>query len=309
MRKGILIFTLISFLLLNTPVLAQEPLNNIDLQPFLKLTMNVTLVNTGEYPKFIAVNPTYDFKTFREGDENLLHNTTDLIQLSKANLILNKRVGFWIYPHEVLKVEFSINIPMDLGELYLQDYADLCYPDYTITWSTKRITYPPSLGVGPLCEVVYPHLINYPILVDLTSFIQVRDPEIVIYSYSGEVEFTITNRGPKTMFAVALPLIPVDAKIYSITPNPDMNYTEYMGKFLPTYLKSQVQNAKFNLTQESVLFEYTDTLLSTMSSQQNLIQNSITTNEDIVDYPIWIVVLGENSSFDIKYKFQWEFTR
>ncbi|AEH24715.1 hypothetical protein [Pyrococcus yayanosii] len=302
--------------------------NNIGLHSELYLTLNVTLVNTGPFPKFVLVNPRYDFVVHRgypgnESYKSFLVGDTVYYSLgnSWANT-LNYYIGFWIHPHEVVVVEFRI-IESNPLVIDLKDYVSLC-GEYKITEVTLEngnvtghVNTKDDLGNGPFCDVIYPQLLNTPKFIDPTILFPIRDPSIKILNYWGTVGFRVENvpgqyGNFRTLFAIAPPVLFKDAEHYAFTPNYTMTYREYVNDFLPEYLgiEPMKEGVSLNVTPDLVLYELTDSLITLGKIKATLIQGG---EMEPIDFPIWIVWLGADMNigcrkleFEISYRFRWE---
>ncbi|AFK22681.1 hypothetical protein [Pyrococcus sp. ST04] len=311
-----LILLLVGSLVIQTsPASAQEVIapNNMYLTALISLEINFTLINTGDEPKFIIVNPRYQFEVIREDKSEVLHHISgDTGYIGSPNLnILNSRIGFWIYPNEVLKVKFFIDTPTKFP-IKLRDYTTLpCAGQVRVISGTPMIDIPyGTLDNGPFCDILYPQLINSPIFLKPETFFQYREKNIVLYSYEGLVKLNITHdKGIENVtlgrdwFAVAIPIFFPNAKMYDFYPEPTMNYSDYISYIRGTFWNMIPHETPIEkeISEDIVLYDITDSLLSTnfeAKKEENV-------KFEKIDYPIWIIWLGDKNSIEIEYKFKW----
>ncbi len=329
MKRPLLSFFMI--LLLAAPVLAAsytlpgtDPTegykhhNNIGIRGEVMINLNVTLINTAPFPKFVMVNPRYDFTVYRRNNGEYIIGIRDTngktvyhINNLSANT-LNYHLGFWIRPYETVVVNFRItNSTSYLPQM--KDYRSLCgggrITDLTFTNGTvSNGTVSVNEGLSnPICDVLYPQIINTPEVVDITSLLPLIDGYIKILKYSGTVTFRLINVPDESgefwsVFAVSLPVIFAGAAHYDFEPNYTMTYNEYMEKFVDEYRGVGIEKKKPETPQVSEnLFSLTGSLLSGVSvTQPRPVKRENTT---FLDYPVWIIWLGK--SLDIKYHVSW----
>ncbi|AEC52183.1 hypothetical protein PNA2_1268 [Pyrococcus sp. NA2] len=305
------VFTIFFFLILMTimPASSQESRNNIYLTGIVNLELNMTLVNTGDTPKFILINPRYQFQVIRENLSewsNTIEPDQIYINAPRKN-ILNYRVGFWIYPHETVKVRLIINESYPLIVSFRDFKSQGCTGEIYVKNGKAFINVPQDY-IMPVCEVIFPQLLNYPKYIAPEGAFS-WDPSIVLYKYEGIVQFKIIHNSTceqqifRDVFAVAPPLLFPNAKVYDFTPHPTMSYLEYIKYLKLTYSPSNLENMnkKFNIDTDTVLYDMKLGLMSTKVKTPTI--ESVKLKK--VDYPIWIIWLGDGSSVEIKYKFMW----
>ncbi|MFA4701082.1 hypothetical protein [Pyrococcus kukulkanii] len=311
--KALVFFMLLIFTITPTFTLAQFEVvenNNIYLTGTVEMELNVTLVNLGDTPKYIMVNPRYQFEVIRENrTEFLYHNSTGATIIGNpTKTLLNYRPGFWIYPHEVLKVRFFIN-EIDKIPIPLYDYYQPYCTGYAYIEGDKlRINVPVGFYTVPICDVLYPQLLNRPIYLYPEALFNVKDFSVVMHGYKGIVKFKIVHNSTlglpiRDVFAVAPPILFPNARIYGYFPSPTMSYSEYLD-YVKGFWKLNIPKILLptkNLTDEIVLYGLTDDLL-TSKFEIPRVKNVKQIN---VEYPIWIIWLGDNSTFEITYKFEW----
>ncbi|MFA4647141.1 hypothetical protein P8X24_07815 [Pyrococcus kukulkanii] len=284
--------------------------NNIYLTGTVELELNVTLVNLDDAPKYIMVNPRYQFEVIRENRTEFLHHNSTGASIigNPAKTLLNYRPGFWIYPHEVLKIRFFINevdkIPVPLYDYYQPQCTGYAYvEDHDL-----RINVPVGFYATPFCDVLYPQLLNNPIYLYPEALFNVKDFNVIMYSYEGTVKFKITHNTTldlptRDVFAVAPPILFPNAEIYGYSPSPTMDYSEYL-EYVKSFWKLKAPKTlspPSNSKGETVLYDITNDLLTS--------KFEISRVKDVkpvkIEYPIWIVWLGDNSTLEITYKFKW----
>lgn len=308
--------------------------NNIGLRGELVLSINVTLINLAPYPKFVVVNPLYDFKVYRwNGTEEMVgylnESTGEKVHIlppDTSKNTLNYRVGFWIYPYETVKVNFGISEDHHYT-LPLDNYQDSCPSSVGI--SVLRYENGTLVGgmIGedndlsnPICGVAYPQLLNYPLVIALNQVLPSIDGHVKMLKYEGTVRFIIEDVPDSTddntasnaefplFFAVSQPLIFLNAEEYNYEPPYSMNYTDYL-EFITGYRGLKPSPAPEG-NQEKVgesnnLFKLTDKLLSGVnvggSSQESL------KPVKPLDFPIWVVYMGKDvNRLEIRYEIEWE---
>ncbi len=295
------------------------PYNNIGLLGTVSMEVNVTLLNTAPFPKFIIVNPRYDFRVNRlSGSESMTAylNGTQPVHVLPASLArntLNYRVGFWIYPYEAVVVTFIINqnysypIPMENYQDVCggQDQlSDLSYTNGTLTGG--HILSGDDIGTM-ICGVVYPELLNAPKIVYMQSLFPLRDGNIKILKYNGVVHFTITNvpsqNGEfRTFFAVAIPVIFKGANITDFTPNYTMMYSDYVHRFIWRYMGVEAPTPPEppSMPHVSNMFQLTNTLITGQSVEPVIPKPPA---EPKFDFPVWIILMGKE--VEITYHISW----
>ncbi|ASJ16654.1 hypothetical protein A3L04_06015 [Thermococcus chitonophagus] len=288
-----------------------EPIkrNNIYLTGLVEVELNVTLVNTGDVPRYIIVNPRYQFEVLRKNESEFLYHTSsgDSIVGTPGQTLLNYVPGFWIYPHEVLRVRFFINetdaFPIDLKNYYQPQCTGYGY----IEGDVLKIKIPPTIYTGPICNVMYPQLLNFPHYLDPKALFDIKAFDVVVYNYQGIVKFKVThnttlNIPTRVVFAIAPPLLFPGAKVYGYSPAPTMNYTGYIEYLQETFWSTGEINqpSSIDIQNELVIYDISQDLLTSKVK----INTAKTVNTKI-DYPVWVVWLGDGSSIEISYKFKW----
>ena len=291
--------------------------NNIGIRGELMIDLNVTIINTAPFPKFVMVNPRYDFKVYRRnngeyvyGVRNTSGTTVHYVGNFSANT-LNYHLGFWIRPYETVVVNFRITNKTSYL-LPMSNYNTLCgggqITDLTFTNGsvTKgKVSVNDKLS-NPICDVMYPQIINRPEVVDITSLLPLIDGYVKILKYSGTVTFRLINVPDEndefwSVFAVSIPAIFTGASHYDFEPNYTMTYNEYMDKFVEEYRGVKIEKrAPETLQSSNNLFSLTGNLLTGVPAAAPL---PVKKNSTLMDYPIWIIWLGK--SLDIKYNVSW----
>jgi len=309
------------------------PYNNIGISEVVTLDLNVTMVNTAQYPKFVIVNPRYDFKVYRlDGSENLtakiIGGQIYHIPGNVTKTTLNYYVGFWIMPYETVKVSFRIT---DENPYVVKtfDYRSICgngkitQVDYNgDTFTGGVIQEIPEISFIT-CGVVYPQLINSPKVMYLRSMFPIMDDSIKVIKYDGVVRMKLTNVPGKpraclsgdceegafgkkadfwTLFAVTVPLVFSDGRMYAYTPKYTMTFREYMEKYMGFLKRSKPRNASGNTPKLSPMFVPSDKLISGVkiispSGPPKPPQSSK------IDLPVWVVLM--KGEVEISYRVSW----
>jgi len=297
--------------------------NNMGLRGEVTFSINVTLVNLAPYPKFVVVNPRYDFVVHRfNGSERMytVVNGTSIVHILPRNLqtnTLNYRVGFWIFPYEVVNVTFSItkNYPY---QLQLRSYTDYCkgqdgldYLRYiNATFVSGRILEYQDVSL-PVCGVAYPQLLNAPQFINFNYVMAMDGGYVRMLKYSGVVRFNLTNVPDESgqfplFFAVSVPVIFMNATQYDYTPTPNMNYSSYVS-FVLNYrgLTSQNSSGEIPKPPKTALFNVTNTLISGVKIPAPSVEPQ---SLKPLNFPVWIIYMnGRSRSFVITYKVKWSF--
>ncbi|ASJ08200.1 hypothetical protein A3L11_02740 [Thermococcus siculi] len=299
----------------------KKPYNNIGILGEVMVDLNVTIVNTAPFPKFVIVNPRYDFHVLRlSGDEGMstfrINGTTYHVPSRLDRTSLNYYLGFWVMPYETVVVNFRI--PYNNSYLLqTTDYKSVCGDTGKITNVTYqvvngtlqyggKIEEPEDISILS-CGVMYPQLINTPMMISMRSMFPMNDGHIKVLKYEGTVTFRLTNAPNRagvfnTFFAASIPVIFKEARIYNFTPNYTMTYREYMDEFVWRYkgLEPPKKNEPQPLPGFSNMFQLSDTLLSGVSVGTPEIKPP---REAGLDFPVWIVFMGK--SVEIKYNVEW----
>jgi len=313
------------------------PYNNIGISEVVTVDLNVTLVNTAQYPKFVIVNPRYDFKVYRlNGSENLtskiLGGQIYHIPGDENKIVLNYYVGFWIMPYETVKVNFRIS---DQNPYVVKtvDYKSLCG-----NGKITQVDYSSNDTVGGViqelpqislitCGVMYPQLINSPEVMYLNTMFPLLDSSVKVIKYDGVVRMKLTNvpgnprsclsgyceknaLGEKadfwTLFAVTVPLVFADADMYGYTPKYTMTFREYMDQYMNFDRGSKPRPATTGATSApklSGMFTLSNKLLSgvTVATSPKFSPKLSSKSED--DLPVWVILM--KGEIEISYRVSW----
>jgi len=288
--------------------------NNVGLVGELMVNLSVTLVNTAPYPRYVVVNPRYDFRVIREDGTEYLYNyrTADgeLVGVVSKDLLsrsVNYMMGFWVAPYETVRVDFSITQNSSY-EVPLLDVNAPCAPHvievtyYNGTLSSVVINNDYDIGTL-LCGPVYPQLLNAPMVMSVRSMFPLLDRSVKILEYEGVVDFRITNVPSynsddklfRTFFAVAQPVIFTGAETYDYRPNYTTTYSRYLELFLPVKKRPE---RRVELP-ENNLFQLTDTLISGVSIPGVVVERKPLAP----DFPVWVVFMTDR--VDITYRVSW----
>lgn len=329
---------LLSLLFLSLPALAETytlpggDYNNIGLKGELVLDFNVTLINLAPYPKFVVVNPFYDFQVYRlNNDEAMIgyknETTGQMVHILPPDLsknTLNYRVGFWIYPYETVKVAFRITQKHHYT-LHLKDYSDSCNGNVGMesldyengTLRSGVIGKVDDLST-PVCGVVYPQLLNYPLVVRFNEIMPSMDGYVKMLKYEGVVKMELTdvpdmpdeNSTPRydfpLFFAVSEPVIIPNATAFGYEPTYSMNFSEYMD-FILGYRGLKVPETQNSRPQkkENGLFRLTNRLLSGTTIPET--PKLPTVEKAPLDFHVWVVYMGEGvNTLEITYRVRWD---
>ncbi|AHL23389.1 conserved exported protein of unknown function [Thermococcus nautili] len=298
--------------------------NNIGLLGEIMVDFNVTLVNTAPYPKYVLVNPRYDFRVLRGNGSEYLYNyrtATGELQGAVSRELLSKSVnylvGFWLAPYETVVVNFRITE----NSSYLVPLLDFNSPCGDAGRLTK-LTYENGTLVSAVldnnggldslvCGSVYPRLINRPTFLSVRSMFPILDRNVKVLKYEGLVDFRITNvpnfnskdKLFHVFFAVAQPVIFLDGETYDYTPNYTMTYQEYLQRFVWGYsgVNGPAKRAVNVTMPENNLFKLTDTLISGVRVGSPVSVDRKPYNGP--DFPVWVVFMGDR--IDITYRVSW----
>ena len=207
----------------NTPI---GSYNNIGILGEVMMDVNVTVVNTAPFPKFIVVNPRYSFRVYRGQNNEYLYTFREengkFVHFLPSNIYkkntLNYFVGFWLMPYEVAKINFIL----DENSSYVIDVMDynaqcgevgkissLTYSNGTL--SEGKI-YSGEDIENMFCGVLYPQMINTPMFLSVDSMFPLLDGHVRILGYDGRVKFKLTNIPNEggdfyVFFAFSIPII------------------------------------------------------------------------------------------------------
>ncbi|NJE46105.1 hypothetical protein E3E35_01500 [Thermococcus sp. GR7] len=301
-----------------TYTLPGDTYNNIGILGQVMIDLNVTIVNTASFPKFIVVNPRYDFTVYRLDNseamkafflgDSVIHNLSNIQRTT-----LNYYTGFWIMPYETVVVNFRITshysyiVPTVNYQTVCGDQAKITSVEYNGSQVSGVIGDLDDISVIS-CGVIYPQLINTPKVVYLKSMFPIVDGHIKILKYDGTVTFRLTNVPNEgglfnTFFAASIPVIFDGAKTYDFVPNYTMTYKEYMEDFVWRY-KGLTSPQKTPQPQPAPslpgMFQLSNTLISGISVGTP----EITPPQQAgFDFPVWIIFMGR--SVDITYHVSW----
>ncbi|ALM76112.1 hypothetical protein [Thermococcus barophilus] len=319
MKRSLLSFFLVFWLFgafLNASVTGEDyPLpggdyNNIGIKASLYIDLNITLINTAPFPKFVIVNPYYNYIIYRENGE-VLREIGNVSYITPALNTLNYLPGFWVNPYETLKVEVMVRDD-NVIDLPLKEYKSafphsitIVYPNTTsVVYYVKTEKDVQNFFYG----TVYPQLLLTPrYYFDVQTSFFGRDGDIKILKYDGEVTLVLQNIPNKyglfrTLFAVGLPAVFENANHYGFTPEYTMRYSEYVSEFLPSFLGVKEEPKTQNVSKKEFnLYPLSNKLLSGKKIE-NIKQSK--TKLESFDYPVWIVWLG-SSPLEIKYHVSW----
>lgn len=293
--------------------------NNIGVQGEVMINLNVTIVNTAPFPKFVIVNPRYDFtvyrlnndekaRAFRVGNSSVLHTIWNVQRTT-----LNYYTGFWIMPYETLVVNFRITSNYSYV-LQTMDYRTVCGDSAKMT----SVDYSGSNVSGIVqdlddiavlsCGVMYPQLINTPKVIYMRSMFPILDGYIKILGYEGDVTFRLTNVPNdagvfNTFFAASIPVIFDGAEMANFTPNYTMTYRQYMEEFVWKYrgLNPPQKGEAQNPPVMSGMFQLSNSLISGVSVGVPELKPSKRVD---FDFPVWIIFMGKG--VDITYHVSWK---
>ena len=296
--------------------------NNIGLTGQVTMSINVTLLNLAPYPKFIVVNPRYNFKVLRsngaEWGKSLKLPSGQIvgnISYYTATHTLNYHIGFWIMPYETVKINFQLTSNSSY-QVPLLDYRSFCgstgsinYVQYDNDSLTAINVVIPGDEINRLvCGSIYPQLLNYPQVLSVRSMLPLLDNYIKVLKFEGIVRFDVINvpsqySEPFTVFfAVAPPILFSDANVYDYYPNYTMTYSQYIKEFIWKFrgMNPPRQEGYRSMNISTDLFRLTNTLISGVSVP------TFTKPEPRqfkFDFPVWIVFM--NKEFEISYRVSW----
>lgn len=295
-----------------------EEYNNIGIMGEVMINLNVTMVNTAPFPKFIVVNPRYDFTVYRLGNvesmqafkigDTVIHHINDVQKTT-----LNYYTGFWIMPYETVVVNFQITshysyvIPTLDYETVCGDTAKITSVEYNGSSVSGVIEDLDDISILS-CGVIYPQLVNTPKVVYLRSMFPIVDGHIKILKYEGDVTFRLTNVPNeagffRTFFAASIPVIFDGADLSDFTPNYTMTYREYMEEFVWRYkgLNPPQKTPPQPMPSLPGMFQLSSTLISGPSVGTP----EMAPPKDVgFDFPVWIIFTGRG--VDITYHVSWK---
>lgn len=249
------------------------------LQGDVLIDLNVTLVNTAPFPKFLVLNPAYDITVYRRGNTE-----TNLGFYTDSSMNLNSNPGIWIMPYETV----VINVKVSKTESYSLPSVSCGGTDGT------------SIG----CGVVVPPLINSPSQLSALSMFPLVDGHIRILEYRGVVKFKVQSGDAgafRKFFAVTLPVVFVDGRMYDFTPDYTMNYSEYVDELFE-YAGAQRRSVdvETSIQLPQGMFQLTPTLLTGVSIGTS---GQIPRSNGSYELPVWVVMTG--TGVEITYRVEW----
>ncbi|WP_156471164.1 hypothetical protein [Thermococcus peptonophilus] len=245
----------------------------------LTLNLNVTVVNTAPFPKFLVLNPSYVITVYRLNDNE---TTSELV--SNPRLQLNGNPGIWLMPYE--------KVVINLVSVRTQTYS---LPQVSCGGEGD--------GSNLACGSVVPPLVNSPYSLSARSIFPVLDGYIKILGYGGKITFVVTpTDNSPTFFAVTLPVVFSDGEISDMDPSPTMTYDEYKDMLYEySGFQRKIRGPVQVMNTSSNLFQLTPKLLTG-------VQISVPTVdfETSMDYelPVWIVY-STGGSIEISYNVKW----
>ncbi|AIF68528.1 hypothetical protein PAP_00405 [Palaeococcus pacificus DY20341] len=297
--------------------------NNIGIQAYVLMDLNVTLINRGPFDKFVLVNPAYNYTIMREEGDSLaiIGSVGDsiLIDYNLSKNMLNYYLGFWMEPYETVKVNIKAveAWPVNLTVEDYQNFADIAYSNRSAGYYNKTPVFS-ALFQSPeesiFYETIYPQIIVYPQKYYTLDKIFKIDAYINVVKFEGKITLVLKNVPNedgsifRTYFAVGMPVIFEGAKTYDFTPDYTMMFKEYINDFLPEYFNMKPITQKMDTEQKKPaqkfkMYSLTNTLLvgKTVKNEPPQIKQSSVPS---FDYPIWIVWLG-GDKVEISYRVKW----
>jgi hypothetical protein len=300
------------------------PYNNIGISGEIMVNLNVTLINTAPYPKFVVVNPRYDFIVHRNNDSEWMVNYRSSggiegrITLEALKHSLNYLVGFWLAPYESVVVTFRINSNASYV-LNLEDYSISCGGKITsLDYENGTLQHLYISGGEDIdklvCGDVYPQIINRPMFLSFRSMFPLLGKDVKVLNYRGKVTMRLINvpnyynkdKFFRSLFAVVQPIVFLDGETYNYTPMYTMTYDEYLSDFVWKYRgieKPQPKGAKVPKVQSS-LFQLTPTLLSGSSTVHQVPRVESKNEMKSLKLPVWIILMGDHA--EISYFVRWD---
>ncbi|QDA30448.1 hypothetical protein FH039_00870 [Thermococcus indicus] len=249
------------------------------LQGDVLINLNVTLVNTAPFPKFLVLNPAYNITVYRRGN-----NETNLGFYIDKGMNLNYNPGIWIMPYETV----VINVRVSKTESY----------------SLPSVTCGGTDGTSIGCGVVVPPLVNSPSQLSALSMFPLVDGHIRILEYRGVVKFNVYSGDAgtfKKFFAVTVPVVFVDGRMYDFTPNYTMDYSEYVDAlFEYTGTGRRSVNVENSVQMPQGMFQLTPTLLTGVSVGM---PGRVLPSNESYELPLWVVTTG--TGVEITYRVEW----
>jgi hypothetical protein len=238
------------------------------------IDLNVTVVNTAPFPKFLVLNPAYGPKVYRDGG-----NGTTSVGM------VNYNSGVWLMPYETVVINFNIT--------------------KTESYQIPQVPCAGEDGNYLACCVVIPQLVNSPTQLSARSMFPLLDGHIRILSYEGIVRFTVSSPDRLAKyFAITIPIVFVDGKMYGIEPNYTMTYEEYKRSLYEYSGAVQKSGRKEHPTVPSLetnMFKLSDTLLTGVKVSPPPMQ--VPELEGYDNLPVWFVFTSEG--VEIEYRVEW----
>ena len=296
--------------------------NNIGIQAYVLMDLNITLINRGPFDKFILVNPAYNYTIMRNRGDSMeiigSSGSTIYLDLNLERNMLNYYIGFWVKPYETVKINVKAveAWPVNLTSEDYKNLADVAYSNRsagyingTPVWS--GVIESPEESI--FYESVVPQMIVYPQKYYTLNKIIHVDGFIDVLRYEGKVTLVLKNVPNDegnvfmTYFAVGMPVIFEGAETYDFTPDYTMMFSEYMKDFLPSYTNKESSKKEI------------ETKTPTSKFNMYSLTNKLLTGEDIkkenpdmkkvqkpsFDFPVWIIWLG-GDKIEISYRVKWD---
>ncbi len=246
------------------------------------VNINITIVNTAPFPKFLVLNPNYNITVYRLNNEE-----TSAGFDSNRRMIFNYNPGIWLMPYETVKINFVIT-------------RDESY-------SLPQVPCSGSGGNSLACGIVVPQLINSPTQLSARSMFPLLDGHIKLLEYEGEVSYLVSSSDEfLKSFAVTLPVIFVDGNMSDFYPQYTMNYSDYVD-VLYRYTGLEKRIGNWNGSGESEIqmfdnmFELTDNLLTGVEPPVPVYESRV---DDYRDIPVWFVTTS--GEFEMSYRVTWK---
>ncbi|HDZ36208.1 MAG TPA: hypothetical protein ENH81_04775 [Thermococcus sp.] len=149
-----------------------------------------------------------------------------------------------------------------------------------------------------------PPLINSPSQLSALSMFPLVDGHIRILEYRGVVKFKVQSGDAgafRKFFAVTLPVVFVDGRMYDFTPDYTMNYSEYVDELFE-YAGAQRRSVdvETSIQLPQGMFQLTPTLLTGVSIGT---PGQIPRSNGSYELPVWVVMTG--TGVEITYRVEW----
>ncbi|WP_297463694.1 hypothetical protein [Thermococcus sp.] len=270
-----LLFSLLFLPLLHIPGVASVPTGGMN--GLVMIDLNITVVNTAPFPKFLVLNPNYVMTVHRLGN-----NETTAGFNGNPRMVLNYNPGIWLMPYETVEINFRI----------IKEES----------YSLPGVPCSGGDGNYLACGVVIPQLINSPTQLSARSMFPVLDGHIRILKYEGTVSFVVSSTDTEfqKFFALTVPVLFTDGEMYGFTPNYTMTYENYTRKLYEYAGLSVPERTVPQPAFPSNMFGLTNTLLTGVSVAPPVF--NIPESEKY-DLPVWFVTT--NSGIEITYRVKW----